>query len=234
MGISFIVLSGYFGGAANNYKGTDLELGHTGHLVIQEWGPNCSLPECRFLRNERKKEREKEVPSPPSCQARWAAPPAPQPGKGKTALVPKAPGTGRFLGVGGAEVEQKKWKAGCGYFETTGPGQGPLWKSHLPFWDPSSGLELLSSSIEKGGKSQERRNSRRQWERDVRTQRNRMKERHRPRNTEVRDNTKTGKTGLAPAWQHLASSVWHLWAQTPAWPLAPGPWPLCPSLQEGG
>lgn len=152
-----------------------------------------------------------------------------QPGKSKTAPAPRTPSTWGILGQGSG---QRKWEAGRGYFETTGPGQGPPWKSHLAFWEPISGLGLLPSRSTEGreGKRQERRNSGSQWEikrNSAHTQE--QKERERPRNTEV----------LAHGdWEDRAgpgitrpTSAWHPWAWD-ACPLPPGP--LCAALQEGG
>lgn len=69
MGISFIVLSGYFGGAANNYTLARAQIWILGTLGI--WSPRNGAQTALSLNAgfSGMREREKEVPSPPSCQA---------------------------------------------------------------------------------------------------------------------------------------------------------------------
>lgn len=152
-----------------------------------------------------------------------------QPGKSKTAPAPRTPSTWGILGQGSG---QRKWEAGRGYFETTGLGRGPPWKSHLAFWEPISGLGLLPSrSTEKGGKgkgkkegTQEASGRSRETAR-AHTHRNRRK--GKDPETPRCWHTETGRTGRAQAWHH---SAYLSLAPMGLGRLPPAPWaPLCSS-----
>lgn len=126
---------------------------------------------------------------------------------------------------------QRKWEAGRGYFETTGPSQGPPWKNHLPFWEPSSRLELLSSrTTEKGGEGKgEREGTRRQWEieRNRRTEVREDTDSETPRCVTSRRPGGRGGPRLAAPGLYCVAPV-----SLDAWPLPPGL--LCPACQECG